>query len=361
MQDATLLLVWRATPDHFVALVAGLSYVERAWLAGVLALMEDQGLRLALADQEGRLVLGQWASRDTKQALRTAAETELPWTLQVMSVDPSAARVELDSRRRLLLAGLGLTVLVVLLGGYLTARAITRELEVARLQSSFVSAVSHEFRTPLASLHQISELLADGRVSSDARRQQYYDALRRESERLSHLVEGLLDFGRMEAGAREYHFEVLDPGMLVQKVAAEFGQGAGERGYQVALDVGEGLPPVRADREALSRTLWNLLDNAAKYSPISKIIWVAARSGNGQVHIDVRDQGIGIAPDDQRKIFDKFVRAANAQSVGARGTGLGLAMVQRTVAAHGGSVRVDSRPGAGSTFTIILPVATGQV
>jgi signal transduction histidine kinase len=361
VQDANLLLVWRATPDRrLVALVAGLSHIERAWLAGVLALMENQGLRLALADHDGRLVSGQWASRDTQQALRTSAETELPWTLQVVSVDPSAARIELDSRRRLLLAGLSLTVLVVLLGGYLTARAITRELQLARLQSSFVSAVSHEFRTPVASLRQMSELLAEGRVSSDARRQQYFDALRRESERLGHLVEGLLDFGRMEAGAREYRFEKIDPGKLVQEVSAEFGQGASERGYQLELAVSEELPPVRADWEALGRALWNLLDNAAKYSPTGKTIWVDARFINGQVHVDVRDQGIGIAPDDQRKIFDKFVRGANARSLGARGTGLGLTMVQRTVAAHGGSVHVESRPGEGSTFTIILPAATDQ-
>ena len=117
---------------------------------------------------------------------------------------------------------------------------------------------------------------------------------------------------------------------------------------------------VRADREALGRVLWNLRDSAAKYSPTCKTIWVAASAANGHVEVSVRDQGVGIPSEDHQKIFEKFVRGANAASVGARGTGLGLAMVQRIMADHGATVRVDRRPGAGSTFTLVLPAATSQ-
>ena len=101
-------------------------------------------------------------------------------------------------------------------------------------------------------------------------------------------------------------------------------------------------------------------DNAAKYSPTCKTIWVAASAANGHAEVSVRDQGVGIPPEDHQKIFEKFVRGANAVSVGARGTGLGLAMVQRIMADHGANVRVDSRLGAGSTFTLVLPAATSQ-
>ena len=117
------------------------------------------------------------------------------------------------------------------------------------------------------------------------------------------------------------------------------------------------LPPVHADREALARALWNLLDNAVKYSPQYKTVWAKATTENGRAAISVSDKGLGIAPHEQRRIFKKFVRAASADAAGARGTGLGLTMVKHIVAAHGGQVRVDSEVGIGSTFTILLPRA----
>lgn len=234
---------------------------------------------------------------------------------------------------------------------------MTRELEVARLQSDFVSAVSHEFRTPLASLRQLSELLTDGRVPSEKRRQEYYEGLRRESERLYRLVENLLDFGRMEAGAEEYRFELLEMESFFRGVVEEFAQEARQRGYSVDIVQQGHLPRVQADREALTRALWNLLDNAVKYSPQNKTLWAEAACENGQIAIRVRDQGLGIAPHEQKQIFKRFVRAVSADAAGAKGTGLGLTMVEHIVAAHGGQVHVESEPGVGSTFTILLPSA----
>jgi signal transduction histidine kinase len=244
-----------------------------------------------------------------------------------------------------------------LVGSYFIARAVTRELEVARLQSDFVSAVSHEFRTPLASLRQLSELLVDGRVPSEKRRQEYYEGLRRESERLYRLVESLLDFGRMEVGARQYRFELLETESFFRGVVEEFAQEARERGYSVDIAQQGHLSRVQADREALARALWNLLDNAVKYSPQNKTVWAEAACENGRVAIRVSDKGLGIAPHEQKQIFKKFVRANSADAAGAKGTGLGLTMVQHIVAAHGGQVHVDSEPGVGSTFTILLPSA----
>src|SRR5713226_4593675 len=163
---------------------------------------------------------------------------------------PVAIQAELTqqaNRHRLLLLVFTLVATFVVVGSYFIARAVTRELEVARLQSNFVSAVSHEFRTPLASLRQLSELLTDGRVPSEQRRQEYYEGLRRESERLHRLVESLLDFGRMEAGAREYRFELLEPSALVRGVVKDFSQEISERGYRVEITQSDRLPAVRAD------------------------------------------------------------------------------------------------------------------
>jgi signal transduction histidine kinase len=198
-------------------------------------------------------------------------------------------------------------------------------------------------------------MLADGRVPSEARRQEYYEGLRRASERLYRLVEGLLDFGRMEAGARQYRIESLDTGSFFRGVVEEFAEEATERGYRLEIAQQDNLPHVRADREALARALRNLLDNAVKYSPQHKTVWVSAVCENGQVAMRVSDKGLGIGLHEQKQIFKKFVRAASADAAGAKGTGLGLTMVEHIVAAHGGHVRVNSEPGVGSTFTILLP------
>jgi signal transduction histidine kinase len=357
LQNRPVLLLWQSAQRRMVGLVAGQGYLEKAWLAGVQPILDGQGVRVALSDSEGHTVLGNLEGAASQQAQLTPADTQLPWTMHVIPADPGAVSAELASRRRLMVLGLVLVAVLVVVGSYFVSRAVTRELEVARLQSDFVSAVSHEFRSPLASLRQLSELLADGRVSSDDRRQQYYEALRRESERLHRLVEGLLDFGRMEAGAREYRFERLDLAALVRNVGQEFAQEVAERGYTLQFQADDSLPSVRADREALSRALWNLLDNAVKYSPECKTVWIEVTPLDKRVAIRVRDQGLGIRPDEQPRIFNKFVRAASADDAGVRGTGLGLAMVQHIVAAHGGEVRVESRRGAGSVFTIVLPAA----
>jgi signal transduction histidine kinase len=355
VNERSVLLLWRSTPERLVAQAAGPHYLESQWRVALQPLVDRQRVRLTLTDADGHPVLGQLVGNASPQVVRIAADTQLPWTLHVSSADPGADLAQLADRRRLQLAGLALMAMLLLVGGYFITRAVTRELEVARLQSDFVSAVSHEFRTPLASLRQLSELLADGRVSSDDRRRQYYEALRRESERLHRLVEGLLDFGRMEAGAREYRFETIDPVALVQNVGREFAQEVAERGYVLEFDLDGSLPAIRADREALSRTLWNLLDNAVKYSPACKTVWIEATQLDNRLAIRVRDQGLGISADEQPHIFKKFVRAASADVAGVKGTGLGLAMVQHIVAAHGGEIRVESQPDVGSTFTIVLP------
>ncbi|MGH9554913.1 MAG: histidine kinase dimerization/phospho-acceptor domain-containing protein, partial [Terriglobales bacterium] len=283
--DRPVLLVWRTTSDRLLALVAGPRYLEQEWLSALQPLIDRQGVRLALSDAEGHPVLGQFSAAPPRQVVRSSAETQLPWTLHVASGDPQAELTQQANRRRLLLLAFTLIATFVLVGSYFIARAVTRELEVARLQSDFVSAVSHEFRTPLASLRQLSELLTDDRVPSEKRRQEYYQALRRESERLYRLVETLLDFGRMEAGARQYRFELLETESFFRSVAEEFAQEAGGRGYHVEIAQQGRLPRVHADREALTRALWNLLDNAVKYSPQNKTVWADAACENGQVAI----------------------------------------------------------------------------
>jgi len=245
---------------------------------------------------------------------------------------------------------------LILGSSYFTFRGIRRELAIARLQSEFVSSVSHEFRTPLTAMRQLSHMLLEGRVISDDRRGQYYAVLARESERLHRLVEKLLSFGRAESGAGRYRFEPLDAAGLVRSVTTEF-QGHAD-GWSLETTTPSTPCPVRADREMLSLALWNLLDNAMKYSPDCRTIWIDLSVDGSRASIAVRDRGIGIPRHDRQRIFRKFERGAQASESGVQGTGIGLAIVHHVVHAHGGEMLLESEVDRGSTFTMVIPMET---
>jgi signal transduction histidine kinase len=192
-------------------------------------------------------------------------------------------------------------------------------------------------------------------VGTDALRKQSYEILSRESERLQHLVESLLDFGRFEAGGLEYRLEPMDAGALAGDIVDAFREGAGADGFRIELSGTECDLPIRADRDALTLALRNLLDNAVKYSGESRTVWVELAGADGLVTIRVRDRGIGIPPAEQRAIFDKFVRGSQVRAAGIKGTGIGLTLAGHIISAHGGRISVESAPGGGSAFTIELP------
>lgn len=362
-ESATVLVAWRSTAGRVAALVAGPRFIDAHFVEPARAALTRYRARAILADADGhspgagRRTGGEALTGSDRQVQRAIADTGLPWSVRIIDADPGAEIAMTASRRQVVLAGLVALGLFVLAGGTFIVRAVNRELEVSRLQTDFVAAVSHEFRTPLTSMRQVSELLLEGRVP-EARREEYYRMQQRDSQRLQRLVESLLDFGRMESGAREYRPEPVDITALARAVADEFSASVAVAGYRVETTLqSEGIC-VSADREALGRAIWNLLDNAVKYSPSHKTVWLTTAVSDDSVKISVRDRGVGVPPADQRRIFDKFARGANAAAIGAKGTGLGLAMVQHIVGAHGGNVQVDSTPGDGSTFTITLPATT---
>jgi signal transduction histidine kinase/tetratricopeptide (TPR) repeat protein len=334
--------------------VAGPDFTRRQWLAAVDQVLEGQGVEISLRDGAGNTLLGTPPPRLDQLSLRLSADTGLPWSVIVSSREAPADSARFTSRRRLLMSALGLVLLLVLASTYFVARSVSRELAAARLKSDFVSAVSHEFRTPLATLRQLTENLADGRVGGEERRLEYYGAQLRATWRLSRLVERLLDFGRMEAGALRFRPEPVGLGELVRSVIDEFESVSATSGHHIDLTVEAGLPPVSADREALAQAVWNLLDNAIKYSPGRPVVWIEVGREDSLLAIRVRDEGPGLPAEDLKGLFRKFVRGSAARDTGVKGTGIGLAMVDYTVRAHGGSIRVDSSPGEGSTFTILL-------
>jgi signal transduction histidine kinase len=308
----------------------------------------------AIVDGEGRVLAGRRDPVD-RAAVRTGAEGRLPWNLYVTGV-LSTSDASLLARKRFVLSAVTILVLCVLAGSHFIARAIRKEMEVAKLQANFVSAVSHEFRSPLTSIRQLAELLAEGRATND-RRQVYYDTLVRETSRLQRLVETLLDFGRMEAGARRYQFQTLEAGDLAREVTAEFEPQIAGSGRYIEMNGPLGQCAIQADREALAVALRNLIDNALKYSPQRAAVRVEWGRENGCVAIRVRDQGHGIRVSEQKMIFQKFVRGSAAAAGQVKGTGVGLTIACQIAAAHRGEISVISELGRGSTFTLLLPSA----
>ena len=246
---------------------------------------------------------------------------------------------------------------VLMIGGiWLTYRNISREMNLARLKSDFVANVSHELRTPLALIRLYAETLELGRLTAKEKYQEYFRIIREESERLSALINNILDFSRIEAGRKEYEFKETDLPELVRSTLDSYRFQIEQNGFAFEENISGDIPTVSVDREAIARSLLNLVNNALKYSKDQKFIGVSLYRANGSVKLEVRDKGIGIPPAEQEKIFEKFYRCGDPLVHNIKGSGLGLSLVRHIARAHGGDVLVESAPDKGSKFTIELPL-----
>jgi signal transduction histidine kinase len=246
---------------------------------------------------------------------------------------------------------------MVMIGGiFLTYRNVSREMKLARLKSDFVANVSHELRTPLALIRLYAETLELGRLTAKEKYQEYFRIIREESERLTALINNILDFSRIEAGRKEYEFKETNLPELVCSTLDSYRFQIEQNGFAFEENISRDIPPVNVDREAIARSLLNLVNNALKYSKDKKFIAVSLYRSNGSVKLEVRDHGIGIPVNEQEKIFEKFYRCGDPLVHNIKGSGLGLSLVRHIIRAHGGEVQVESAPEKGSTFTIALPL-----
>jgi signal transduction histidine kinase len=253
-----------------------------------------------------------------------------------------------------------LVLSVTLFGAYFLSRDVRRELRLAALRSRFVSAVSHELKTPLTAIRMFAETLQIGRSGDPNSQQEYLETIVNESERLTRLLNNVLDFSKIERGKKQYRLEQQDLADIVSASARAMQYPLEQQHFTLNVETDDALPPVDVDRDAIEQAILNLLANAMKYSGESRAIDLRLARVDGEAVIAVEDRGVGIALEEQRRIFEQFYRVPSQDNEGIPGTGLGLTLVRHIAEGHGGRITVESVPGQGSTFSIHLPLGNGD-
>ncbi len=299
--------------------------------------------------------------RQARAELRLETSVGLSWTNGRWEpfATPAAAESGQASARRELIVFAGTVVLilaVLVLGVLLLIRDVRRDLDLSRLRSDFVSAVSHELKTPLTLIRLHAETLLERQSLPESERRNFFRIILRESDRLTHLLSSVLELSRIERGSKQYRIEEGSLAPVVANTVETYADHLRRRGFDVEIRLAETLPPVRFDASAVSQAIVNLLDNAAKYSGDSSFVGVRLWPEDGHVIIEVEDRGIGVPLDEREKIFERFYRAPNDSGKG--GYGLGLYLVRHIMAAHGGQVDLASEPGRGSRFRLMFPQAS---
>ena len=285
-----------------------------------------------------------------------SAQTQPRWEVIVKHPAGSLEAFVGSTRRRNLIVS---TSILAVLGASMALLLVStrRSQELARQQLEFVAAVSHELRTPLAVIRSAGENLADGVIDDQAQVRKYGDLIRAEGRRLSEMVEQILELAGIQSGQRGFTLRPVGMRAVVDDVIAASGALLHDARMGVRLQIPDDLPPVLGDEGALRRVVQNLIGNALKYGAGGGWIGIRLWSSGGEVGLSVTDNGIGIAPAEQGRIFEPFYRSADVVAARIQGAGLGLSLVQRIVHGHGGTVSVRSAPGSGSEFTVLLPAA----
>jgi signal transduction histidine kinase len=257
-------------------------------------------------------------------------------------------------------AALCFVIGLTLFGAYLLWRDVRREVHLAEMRSSFVSAVSHELKTPLTAIRMFAETLLMKRPSDAAMRDEYLDTIVNESERLTRLLNNVLDFSKIEQGTKNYRRAPHSLAEIVRFTTLAMKYSLEQQRFTLGTEIEEDMPPALVDRDAIEQAILNLLANAQKYSGDSRDIEMRLKSEDEMAVIEVTDHGIGIEPAQQNRIFERFYRVPGPETNRIPGTGLGLTLVQHIAEAHGGRVTVRSEPGKGSTFALVLPTIGDQ-
>ncbi len=343
-----LIVVWHDV-DRIVSEVMPLLYKD-----------PDRGnARMNVVDENGRIVFGPPIKVGKLGVIKPFPATLTNWRVQVALASAEEIDRQVERRRLIELSMVIVAALVTLVGLVIVINASFKERRLSVLKSEFVANVSHELKTPLSLIRMFGELLLLERVPSEEKRKQYLSIIVGESERLTGLIENVLDFSRVERGKVEYEFAPGNPGDVARRACDVYRFRAEREGLELSLTVDDDVPAISIDHRALELAVMNLIDNAMKYAKDGGTISVQVSANERRVAICVADRGPGIPKPEQARIFERFYRGASAS--GARGSGIGLSLVRHIAESHGGKVLVLSPrdpDGKGTAFTLELPITT---
>jgi two-component system phosphate regulon sensor histidine kinase PhoR len=345
-----------AGKDYYVAAKLDLSLIAKDWIPDEMEVFSGKR-RVVILDEVARPVYGEPQPATPFQYEASFGKTLYAWRIQITPRDVAELRAQAETERLLGVLLIPVSTVIIAVGLGVLWLSVRAERKTSQLKSDFIANVSHELKTPLSIIRMFGELLATGRQKGDAMAREYAGIITRESERLSHLIDNVLDFARLERGKASYRFAEGRLEDVVERALDVCRHRLDKEKLRLKTDIEPALPLVRMDEDAMTLVLLNLVDNAVKYGGDGGEVLVRLRRVPGAVALSIADRGSGIAADEQRRIFDRFYRAESARSRNVRGSGIGLALVKHIAEAHGGRVEVKSAPGRGSTFTVYLPAA----
>jgi len=312
--------------------------------------------------ENGYVVFGLPFTVPSKYVISLGLSSVPTWTLRMAPRNVPTLAAE-EARRRITdWVFIGLSSVTLFVGLGILTYAVRTERRANQLKSDFIANVSHDLKTPLSLIRMYGDLLATGRTKSAESAREYAEIISRESERLSRLIDNVLDFAKIERGRVAYDMKTGDLAEVLARGLDVYRHRLEREGMHLTVEVDEDIPPVKLDENAMTLVLLNLIDNAVKYAADGKEVRVSlSRSGDGErVKLAVADRGPGIDSVDIDRIFERFYRGRRDRARPVRGSGIGLAIVKQITEAHGGEVTVESTPGQGSVFTVSLPVATEE-
>lgn len=334
--------------------------VGRVVSESMAQLFRDPGrgnARMNVVDEGGRIVFGPPIKVGELGVSLPFLSTLSNWRLQLALASADELSQEVERKRIIELSMVVIAGIVAVFGLFVVINATLNERRLAALKSDFVANVSHELKTPLALIRMFGELLLLDRVRDAEKRTEYYKIIVTESERLTALIENVLDFARVERGKAAYDFAETDIGAVVKRAIEVYRYRSEKEGVAIDATIGDDLPLVDADHRAIELSVMNLLDNAMKYAKGAPV-HVAVEANEKDIVVSVADEGPGIPPGEQERVFERFYRGRQTTGSGARGSGIGLALVRHIARSHGGDIVVKSptlQTGGGTTFSLVLP------
>ncbi len=360
---------------YYVAAKLNLGLITKEWIPDLVEGLATKR-RIVILDEVARSIVGGPAIQRPGPFLyeESFGKTLYAWRVQITPLNVDELRAQAETERLLGVLLIPVSTVIIAVGLGVVWLAMRAERRASQLKSDFIANVSHELKTPLSLIRMFAELLATGKHKGEGAGREYAGIITRESDRLAHLIDNVLDFARLERGKASYNFaegrmqEVVERALEVCRFRLE------KEKIRLRVEIAEDLPLVRMDEDAMTLVLLNLVDNAAKYggsdtgaegdggdatgdAAAAGEVWVKLSRVPGGVALSVRDHGSGISAEDQKRIFERFYRADTARVRNVRGSGIGLSLVKHIAESHGGRVEVESASGQGSTFTVFVPAA----